>query len=76
MDVRGPFFDLAGAAKYCGYSDPQHFARLMKEHGTVPRRGPCNNRYAASDLDAWMVNPLTFESSPKPRMRKPMELTV
>ncbi len=59
MDVQGPFFTLAKAAEYCGYS-PDGFRRLLKGY-SMPKYGPRKNRYARSVLDAFMECPEMFK---------------
>jgi len=59
MQVDGPFLNLTGAAKYCGYESPEHFSELLRGF-SVPKFGPKKNRFARSVLDAWMANPEAF----------------
>ena len=60
---RGPFLTKQQAAQYCGYS-VDYFHKLMKQHN-LPLYGPKKNRIALSDLEKFMLNPRTFESSYK-----------
>lgn len=68
MDVQGPFFTLAKAAEYCGYS-PDGFHRLLKGY-SMPKFGPRKNRYARSVLDAFMESPDTFKKSDSSSLRR------
>jgi len=64
MQVEGPFFNLKGAAGYCGYESPEHFSELLGGF-VVPKFGPKKNRFAKSVLDAWMANPDAFKAEKK-----------
>lgn len=76
MQVEGPFFNLTGAAQYCGYESPEHFSELLRGF-VVPKFGPKKNRYAKSVLDAWMANPDAFKVEKKSgRPYKPRLVTA
>lgn len=76
MDVQGPFFNLTGAAQYCGYESPEHFSELLRAF-VVPKFGPKKNRFARSVLDAWMANPDAFKITRAPSgRRKPKRLVA
>lgn len=76
MDVQGPFFNLTGAALYCGYESPEHFSELIRGF-VVPKYGPKKNRFAKSVLDAWMANPDAFKTEKKSgRPYKPRLVTA
>lgn len=52
------YFNIKKAASYCGYN-AAYFGRIMEEYN-LPKYGPKGNRLKATDLDAWMVNPMEF----------------
>ena len=71
---KGPFFNLAKAATYCGYDSPDAFRRVVRELGVeLPRCGPKGNRYAKSVLDEFMNSPSSF-LAPKNRLVKSVKL--
>jgi hypothetical protein len=75
MQPSGPFYNLAEAARYCGYK-PSTWAKVIRDFD-VPRHGPKHNRFAQSVLDAFMVSPDTFRrENVFTRRRKPRTLTV
>ncbi|WP_144284163.1 hypothetical protein [Megalodesulfovibrio gigas] len=41
-----------------------YFRTIVKKY-RIPRRGPFNNRFAQSDLDAFMADPQCFLEKPK-----------
>lgn len=49
----GPFYDINGAAAYCGYT-PEKIKIILELYG-VPGYGDDENRFAAADLEAMMV---------------------
>ena len=73
-EPKGPFLMTQDAAVYAGYSY-DHFRGLVKKH-QIPRRGPNNNRFAVSDLDAWMLNPNFFCDVPVTSKRQRKFKTV
>lgn len=76
MQIEGPFYNLEGAAEYCGYRSPEHFSELLGDF-VVPKYGPKKNRYARSVLDAWMANPEAFKAERKSsRPYKPSRVTA
>lgn len=56
---RGAYYDIKGAAEYCGYRCPSHFGQMLREYH-IPLKGSKQNRYAQSDLDIFMENPRAF----------------
>ena len=58
MNATGPYLTMTDAARYCGYR-PRRFHDIVKEYA-IPRKGPARNRFAQSDLDAFMNSPVTF----------------
>lgn len=67
----GPFHSTQSAASYLDYNY-DYFRTLVKKF-RIPRRGPSNNRFAQSDLDAFMADPQCFLEKPiemKPIKRK------
>ncbi len=70
MRVEGPFFNLAQAAEYVGYS-ADAFGRYAREY-EIPRWGPKKNRFAKSDLEAWMHDETAFLAAKQaPGRRRP-----
>lgn len=67
----GPFHTTQSAASYLDYNY-DYFRTLVKKYH-IPRRGPSKNRFAQSDLDAFMADPQCFLEKPttvKPVKRK------
>jgi len=74
MDVQGPFYTLARAAEYCGYS-ADGFRRLLIGY-TMPKYGPKKNRYARSVLDRFMTDPVEFQSNVCTNRRRKLQPVV
>lgn len=67
----GPFHTTQSAASYLDYNY-DYFRTLVKKF-RIPRCGPNKNRFAQSDLDAFMADPQCFLEKPteaKPVNRK------
>ncbi|AGW15061.1 hypothetical protein DGI_3372 [Megalodesulfovibrio gigas DSM 1382 = ATCC 19364] len=59
----GPYHTTQSAASYLDYNY-DYFRTIVKKY-RIPRRGPFNNRFAQSDLDAFMADPQCFLEKPK-----------
>lgn len=61
--MKGPFYNLNDAARYCGYSSGDSFRKaLQDENIDIQRYGFKNkSRYAMSDLDILMTTPEVFK---------------
>jgi len=67
----GPYHTTQSAASYLDYNY-DYFRTIVKKF-RIPRRGPSKNRFAQSDLDAFMADPQCFLEKPaevKPIKRK------
>ena len=69
MCATGPYLTLSEAARYCGYQ-PRRFRDLVRAY-SIPLRGPGRNRFARSDLDAFMNAPVTFLGQGQNKGRSP-----
>ena len=70
----GPFYDLAHAAAYCGYS-ASYFSKITKKYG-FKKYGPSQSRFAQADLDTFMANPTAVATAPVVELRKPIRIEV
>lgn len=53
------YFNVIGAAEYCGYA-PETFRRHVRQY-PLPRYGPKKNRIKRLDLDVWMEDQNAFK---------------
>ena len=67
----GPYHTTQSAASYLAYN--YDYFRTLAKKFRIPRRGPAKNRFAQSDLDAFMADPHCFlgkSAAVKPVKRK------
>jgi len=73
----GPYLSAQDAAAYLAFNY-DHFRILARKH-RIPRRGPSKNRFAVTDLDAFMADSQCFLEKPtevKPVKRKIQTIPV
>lgn len=73
----GPYHTTQSAASYLDYNY-DYFRTIVKKF-RIPRRGPSKNRFAQSDLDAFMLDAQCFLVEPtvvKPVKRKIQTIPV